>query len=302
MTISIVTCVYNGSCFIEHYIDAVSHILDLVDDIIIVNDGSSDDSLFKLEQFSKQIEKIKVYSKENTGLAASRNFGINLVDSEFVIFLDIDDVIPRDSLLYGINLVSISNPDFLYGNVEYFSRSKSRNKNRLLSYVKSKTTPPVTLIKEKIFYNNFLVTPGNCIFRTSVVLENLFDPKITLGEDWDFFTRVIPNYKGIYADKYKIFYFVHTESMSSTLSRDKRKLDLLREKLVSNFSPTNVMSREVYSNYLKLNFEYFILKKELHNIKLFNLIARLNKIFLTYNGSLGFKVKNTLKLILMKLI
>ncbi|MDH6007960.1 glycosyltransferase family 2 protein, partial [Vibrio splendidus] len=169
VTFSIVTCVYNGSDFISSYIDAIVNISDLVDQIVVVNDGSSDDSLSKLEEASNNIDILEIKSKGNTGLADSRNFGLNYVTSDYVIFLDIDDVIPRDSLLHGIKTVSESNVDFLYGNIKYFSSSKNTIKNEIISYVKSKLTPSIKSVANDIFYNNYLVTPGNCIFRTSIV-------------------------------------------------------------------------------------------------------------------------------------
>ncbi|HHF0511887.1 TPA: glycosyltransferase family A protein, partial [Vibrio antiquarius] len=95
--LSIVTCVYNGSEFVNSYFEKLKEILYLVERVIIVDDGSNDDTALKLNDNKIGLEsKVKIETKKNTGLPDSRNVGLDLVDSDYVIFLDIDDYIcPR---------------------------------------------------------------------------------------------------------------------------------------------------------------------------------------------------------------
>lgn len=92
-SVSVIIPVYNAAAFIEK---AVSSALQQirVEEVIVVNDGSSDNSLQILEQFQKKDSRIKIYHHENQvnkGRSASRNLGIQKATGNFIAFLDADD-------------------------------------------------------------------------------------------------------------------------------------------------------------------------------------------------------------------
>lgn len=99
--ISIITAYYNGDEYIDNTINSVLNQTFPYWEWIIVNDGSTKkESLEKLEEIKKLDSRIKVVSKENSGLAATRDFGAKLSSktSKFLIFLDDDDLINKTYL------------------------------------------------------------------------------------------------------------------------------------------------------------------------------------------------------------
>ena len=89
--ISVIIPVFNAEKTISSCLDSVlsETFQDL--EIILVNDGSTDDSGKLIELFRKRDKRIKVYQKENGGLSSVRNYGIDRATGEYLAFVDADD-------------------------------------------------------------------------------------------------------------------------------------------------------------------------------------------------------------------
>ena len=101
--ISVIVPVYNVEKYIEKSIISIINQSYTDIEIIVVNDGSTDDSIKICELLSKKDSRISIYNKENGGLSSARNFGMNFATGKYVIFIDSDDYIDKDMLaeLYG---------------------------------------------------------------------------------------------------------------------------------------------------------------------------------------------------------
>ena len=90
--ISVIVPVYNVSKYLEKCLRSVLNQVFEYIEIIIVNDGSTDNSgEIAKEYLKKYPEKIKYFEKENGGLSDARNFGIKYADGDYIAFLDADD-------------------------------------------------------------------------------------------------------------------------------------------------------------------------------------------------------------------
>lgn len=98
MTISIVVPVYNAASFIAEAIKSILSQTVLPHEIILIDDGSSDNSLQILNNFAKKHPLIKVYSQENSGPSVTRNRGVEYASSEWVCFVDADDLLHSQRL------------------------------------------------------------------------------------------------------------------------------------------------------------------------------------------------------------
>jgi glycosyltransferase involved in cell wall biosynthesis len=100
LQLSIVVPVYNAAPYLE---DCVRSLLDQdlqasEYEILLINDGSTDDSLRIAEQLCTRSPNVKVISRENRGIGATRNLGLDRSAGEFLWFVDSDDVIARNCL------------------------------------------------------------------------------------------------------------------------------------------------------------------------------------------------------------
>lgn len=90
--VSVVIPVYNGSQYLKKTIDSILAQDYQTFEIILVNDGSTDNSAELIESLSENTNKIKLYNKENGGVAAARNYGIDRAKGDFIAFCDQDDL------------------------------------------------------------------------------------------------------------------------------------------------------------------------------------------------------------------
>jgi len=91
MKLSIIICVYNMADYIDKCLESVVNQLTDDCEVILINDGSQDQSIQKCNRWTEQYHQIRVVDKENEGLGASRNLGVKIATGEYVTFLDADD-------------------------------------------------------------------------------------------------------------------------------------------------------------------------------------------------------------------
>lgn len=94
--ISVIVPIYNTSLYLEECINSIVNQTYTNIEIILINDGSTDRSLEICHKLSKCDKRIKVLDKEHTGIADSRNVGLNNASGEFISFIDSDDYISSD--------------------------------------------------------------------------------------------------------------------------------------------------------------------------------------------------------------
>jgi len=112
--VSIIIPVYNGSQYLEKTIDTILAQDYTNFEVILVNDGSTDNSAQLIETLIDRDSRIKVYHKENGGVAAARNYGIDKANGEFIAFCDQDDFWLPTKLTKQIPLFQNDNVGLVY--------------------------------------------------------------------------------------------------------------------------------------------------------------------------------------------
>lgn len=91
--ISIIVPIYNGSRHIENLLNSLFSLSYRDFEVIIVNDGSTDDTLYKLETHIYEKLRYRIINQQNQGVASARNTGIMNAKGDWLFFLDVDDLI-----------------------------------------------------------------------------------------------------------------------------------------------------------------------------------------------------------------
>ena len=93
--ISLIIPVFNGEKFIERCLNGVIKAFNNVDnfsiELILVDDGSTDDSKIIINEFTQRYDWIKYFYQENQGPSTARNVGLNLANGIYISFVDCDD-------------------------------------------------------------------------------------------------------------------------------------------------------------------------------------------------------------------
>jgi CDP-glycerol glycerophosphotransferase len=115
--VSVVVPIYNVATYLETCLDSLAQqtMADL--EIIMVDDGSTDESPVIAERFVARDERFRLVRQTNAGLGAARNRGIDQSTGEFLAFVDSDDVLPRRAYEALLGALDRTSSDFATGNI-----------------------------------------------------------------------------------------------------------------------------------------------------------------------------------------
>lgn len=239
--LSIIVPVYNVEKYIDKCIQSVLYQTYSNWELILINDGSPDNSPKICENYAEQDYRIKVIHKENGGVASARNMGIEIATGDYITFLDSDDYLHPEFINHLLNLAISNNADivqcgFLKGIDKEFPILDSKEKiNSVDNY--------------DIFLKGFakIIVWGK-IYK-KYVIEGLPIPENKLFED-DFITwRWYFNAKKIIVTTRLLYYY--TDNNESTMSNyiKKPRLDFMDayNERINFFKRINEKSMEDYS-------------------------------------------------------
>lgn len=190
---SVVIPLYNKEAYISETIKSVLEQSVQDFELIVLNDGSTDNSLNIVKAFKDS--RISLIDQKNIGLSATRNKGINLASGDIVTLLDADDLWHTDFLK------EIKSFHDKHANVDVFGTSyQEYNGTQLLS---TKKNIPLTkfgtsFIIEDFFKCNLfqpILTASSIAFKKHITENLAFDSTINYGEDIDFYIKCFSQHK-----------------------------------------------------------------------------------------------------------
>ena len=121
ITIAVVIPVFNVEKYVKQTLESVKNQLSNPDEVIVINDGSTDKSSKIINTYSN-LEGWKIIHKNNEGLGPTRNYGRSIAKSEYIYFLDSDDIIKNNLILKLRELIQQNNkPDMILFSGETFT-------------------------------------------------------------------------------------------------------------------------------------------------------------------------------------
>jgi hypothetical protein len=163
-------------------------------EIIVVNDGSTDDTRYVLSDYGDRIIAIH---QNNRGLAAARNAGIQVAQGEYIAFLDDDDLWAPQKLEHQIPLfVADQNIGLVYADMTVFNETEILPGTYLNGFVPPHTVMPWTLLQ----YGNFFPMPTIVIRRICLEEVGYFNEALSVCEDYDLWLRIIEKWAACYVN------------------------------------------------------------------------------------------------------
>ena len=111
--VSVIVPVYNAEKYLNRCVDSIISQSYNNLEIILVNDGSTDNSLLVCEEYLKKDDRIKLITQENRGAGLARNTGLLNAKGEFVIFVDSDDYLHNTAIEKCVNTQNQTNADLV---------------------------------------------------------------------------------------------------------------------------------------------------------------------------------------------
>ena len=157
--VSVIVPVYNASRYIHKCIDSLVNQTYRDYEIILVNDGSTDNSEEIIYQYAKSYSKIKYFSKENEGVSATRNYGLSVSSGEYIMFVDSDDYVAYNILERLMEVADRNNADIVTsdiikfwekGKTEYYKTNKEYSNDNIRNYIIGDSGPCAKIFKKEI--------------------------------------------------------------------------------------------------------------------------------------------------------
>lgn len=204
--VSIIIPVYNSENYFENTIDAVLNQTYSALEIILVNDGSTDNSLNLIKRYKNNC-KVKIIDQPNKGAAAARNTGYKNSTGTYIKFLDADDIINPEMIDEQVKL-AIENPNDLISSKWGRFYNNDLNTFKLSPEECWQSLPSIDWLCSSWKYTNSTTVPGIFLIPRKIVeLAGLWNENLSLLDDTEYFARTILAAKNVtFSEKSTLYY------------------------------------------------------------------------------------------------
>lgn len=184
-TVSVIIPVYNGAAEVRRAIDSALAQRNSNVEVIVLNDGSKDDTRAVLDSYG---ERIRAIHQQNSGLAQTRNNGISAANGEWIAFLDHDDYWMPEKLSDQLQAAERTGAEVVYTNAGNFGD---------VGRVAELRSEPSAMLEgellEPLLLDNFIVVSSVMIKRKVIQQHQGFNAGLPCVEDWDLWLRLSAN-------------------------------------------------------------------------------------------------------------
>jgi len=253
--VSVIVPVYNVEKYIEKCLTSLVNQRLQEIEIIIVNDGSTDNSKLIINKFLEKFpNKIKYVEKENGGLSDARNFGMPYATGEYIAFLDSDDYIE-------LNMYE-----------DMYKKAKEENSDYVecdfIWEYPDKVKPDIGIEyngKKEMLVNARVVAWNKLIKRSIIEETNLKFTKGVRYEDVDFFYKLVPHLNKVsFVKKQFIHYIQRDTSIANTQNKKTKDIFIVLKNTIDYYKEKNLF--ETYKEELEYTYARLLLCSSLLRI------------------------------------
>ena len=223
--ISIIVPIYNTSRFLDKCINSILKQTYKSLEIILVNDGSTDDSLKKINDYKKIDNRIIIINKKNGGLSSARNAGIKIATGNYILNVDSDDWLENNTCEILLKTAIKTDADIVIGNIflEY------KNKKEKWEDLKNNEIYNNLDYLYAFFSENGKGSVWNKLIKRELYIDNkIYHPEgISLGEDTCTLLRLALKSKKIVKINNYIYHYRQNE-FSMMYSKNKKIYEYLK--------------------------------------------------------------------------
>ena len=259
--VSIIIPIYNVEKYLKEAVESAKNQTYKNIEIILINDGSTDNSGKICDELEKTDKRIKVFHKENGGLSDARNMGLSNATGDFLMFLDSDDFLELDAVENMYKEIEEKDADYVIGNYINATEEGEKWANPVFAYDKFKE---FQLSIEDSFNSFFIMNSSVCnkIFRKSFI--DSLNLKFEVGlpaEDAIFTTYCFIKSNKVFYIPNLVFNYRQRKGGSISTSCSKRYFDGINKayrKIYENFRDNNRLA--YYRYFYGKSMNYIIYK------------------------------------------
>ena len=186
--VSIIVPIYNTAKYLPKCLDSIIGQTYQNLEIILVDDGSTDESSKLADGYAKKDKRIKVFHQKNAGQSAARNLGLKKATGDFISFIDSDDQIDKNFISKLLAPYELNDIDLTVCGMHYKRMKKSTSNNVYINHLRQ----PRKHESKKAYILYLLATDGrmyssvNKLYHTEIAKKCHFDETLSFAEDTKF--------------------------------------------------------------------------------------------------------------------
>ena len=190
--VTVIIPTYNRAQYISEAIGSILNQTYQDFEIIIVDDGSTDNTKAIVNKLQEKDQRIVYVYQENSGVSAARNAGMNISKGKYIAFLDSDDLALPNRLEDQVSILDKNNDvGLIYGKVLVKNVNKDTLQN--FGFVFPGVTSYYNMFLNLLKYHHFIFLP-TVVMRREIGEKYKFDPRMKIGEDVLFFLQASRDY------------------------------------------------------------------------------------------------------------
>ena len=251
--ISIIVPVYNVEAYLERCVESILKQTYTNFELLLINDGSTDKSGELCDELALRDQRIRVIHKENGGLSAARNTGIDYASSDLIGFIDSDDYIDEDMYETLYRHLRESNADLsMCGHYDVYHQIPEKQVSEIKTWELSSEKAIKMVMEAKILS----VTAVNKLYKKELFTQLRFEVG-KIAEDAFIMIRLLDQCQKVVATNEKKYYYVHRENSITT-----QKFSLKFLNVIEAYEQNANIIREHYPAIadvatMRLNWAYF---------------------------------------------
>lgn len=233
--ISIIVTCYNYGHLIERALLSAVNQADEFVEILVIDDGSTDNTRTVVEKVIEQYPAINIFYhyQKNAGASAARNQGIDLSQGNYILFLDADDALTNNCVA-SLRQALQQNTDtalFLGGHISIDSSGKQKLR------LPGKVVAGHEANFQNFLFKNISISHGAALIKKTALKNIRFDSALKNGEDIPFFALLLANYNAQAVNQPLVQIYKHSESLRS---RNNDQVDQ-REDIVNSLFTSSLL-------------------------------------------------------------
>lgn len=249
--VSIIVPVYNVEKYLSDCINSLINQTYLNLEILLINDGSKDNSLKILNSFAEKDSRITVFDKHNHGVSYTRNFGIHNCTGDYIAFVDSDDIVAENYIKTLVELIEHEGADMSICSYTCFDKERP-------VFSSSGSNKSFKENLETVFFTTTRGMPWGKLFKSNIIKQNriFFDESIFVCEDLLFNMQYVAYCENLVFNASKYYGYLQREGSAVRDTVSPKWFTVLKTYrfLFDNYADNSVYPYVVY-NYLKFLYE-----------------------------------------------
>lgn len=263
--VSIIIPVYNAEKYLDDCLTSVISQSYKDIEIIVINDGSTDNTREIVEKFKKQDNRIKVIHQENSGPSAARNRGMEESEGDYIQFVDADDVLNKHSTEIMMNKCNGS--DLVIGRIYERDNINKSNKKDSFNIKRDYLLSVENFVSvfPKLFREKLINSPCNKLYDKRIIDRNniKFPLKVNNGEDLVFNLQYIKASNRIKIIQDIVYEYRKINKNSLTLGYKDNYLDnrsYVFDSLISFIKEMNWLNNKLIIHFIEKTFTKYVVQ------------------------------------------